>query len=165
MSTTATKPEVKVPSLKEDVLALSKKIEEAMAIDNNTGIVTTGGDIYETTLPEGITIETVNTIEKHNGDFIAASAHAIGQVAVNAMKDHSALASAETVIKMGGRNELGLTVERERTYRNPQDATKPVVKNGVVTITYDVAADNDSGQVKNARTIINNLAASALAKG
>lgn len=162
MTTTADKTEVKTPALKDEVLALANKIETAMTIDKATGIVTTASDIYSTTLPDGITIETVNTIEKHNGNFIAASAHAIGTIAVGAMKENNGLASAETVITMGGRNELGLTVDRERTYRNPQDANTPIVKQGVVSITYDVVADNDSGQLKIARKSINSLAAAAL---
>lgn len=162
MTTTTTKPDVKVPTLKQEVLDLSTKIEAAMAIDVTTGIVTTESNIYETSLPEGISLDLVNRIETHNNNFIAGAAHAVGRIGVNAMKDNTSLNSAETLIRMGGKNELGLTVERERTYRNPKDQENPVVKNGVVSITYDVVADNDAGQVKAARQIINGLAASAL---
>lgn len=159
----ATKTEVKpAATLKEDVLALSKTIEKSMGIDKKTGIVTTETDIYEKTLPEGLTLDVVNAVESHNGKFIAASAHAIGNIAISAMKSNKDLETAETVVKMAGKNSLGLNVDRTRTYPNPQDKDKPIVKHGVVTVNYDIVADHNSGQLKAARSIIGDLAAAAL---
>lgn len=163
----STKTEVKndekpKSALKEHVLSLANRIEEAMKIDAKTGIVTTGESIYEQTLPEDLTIEVANKVHKHDADFIAASTHAIGRIAVDAMKGNKKLETAETVIAMAGKNSLSLHVDRTRSYPNPQDKDAPIVKQGVVTVTYDVAADAKVGQLKIARNIISELAAAAL---
>jgi hypothetical protein len=125
-------------------------------------MVPAADDIYESTLPEGISLDVVNKIEKHNGNFIAASTYALGRVGTKALAENKKLDTVETVIKMGGRNVLGLTMERQRTYPNPQDKENPIVKHGVIAVNYDIVADNNSGQLKIARGLINDLAAGAL---
>jgi len=162
MSKTATATEAKGPTLKTEVLELADRIEAALNVDNKTGMAPAADDIYEQTLPEDVTMTLVNKIEKHNANFIAASTYALGRVGTKALAGHKKLDSVETVIKMGGKNELHLTMERQRTYPNPQDKENPIVKHGVISVNYDIVADNNAGQLKIARSLINDLAADAL---
>lgn len=154
--------EKKPLALKDNVLLIAQQIEAAMAIDAKTGIITTAADIYEKTLPDGLTLDIAKAVHTHDTNFVAGAAHAAGAIAVAAMKSHKKLDNAETVIQMVGKNVLSLNVERSHTYANPQDKENPIVKHGVVTIAYDVVADNNAGQLKIAKSIISELATASL---
>ena len=169
MTTVTEIKNVSSPTLKPDVLALSDKIYTGLSanVDTTTGVAPSDKDIFKDTLhdtglPEVVTVELVESIDTHIGKFIAASAHAIGRVGIEAMTANKELKTVETVIKMAGKNQLGLEVERNHVYPNPKNKDEPIEKFGVVSVTYDITADNNSGQLKAARSIIAELGMSAL---
>ena len=60
----------------------------------------------------------VNKVGEYNTDFVAASAHAVGQIAVKAMAKDSGYADLTATIPMGGKDSVTHTIQREKTYTN-----------------------------------------------
>lgn len=164
MSAKDTKETTSSPKLKEDVLVLSKKIEEGLSIDTKTGVGTEKGDLYEQNLPENITMEQVANVTDYNSTFIAASTHAFGKIAVEAMRGNKKLESATAELKMGTKDALSINVERSKQYTVQLGDKKgeTIVKHGVVTAAYDVRAGKNGGQLKVARAAIADMAAEFL---
>lgn len=157
--------ETKKISLHDDVAALSTKISEGIKIDAKAATATAGESLYKDNLPEGLTMETVKSVSDYNTTFVAAGAHAFGEAAVAAMKGSKNLDRISVDIPMGVKDHVSYTVDRIKEVANrfgTGDAT--IIKHGVVTTSYEVRAGKNSGQLKAARQLIGELAASALAK-
>lgn len=164
MSSKDTKETTTGPQLKENVLALSKKIEAGLTIDKKTGVGSESVDLYEQNLPEGVTMQQVTDVSDYNTTFIAASTHAFGKIAVEAMQSNKKLDSATAEIKMGVKDTLSINVDRSKTYTAQLGDKKgePITKMGVVTTAYDVRAGKNGGQLKVARALIAQMAADHL---
>lgn len=146
-------------NIKPEVLEMSEKIKSQLKIDGRNGHITGEDNIFESTLPEDLTMETVNKVSDHNTTFVAAGVHAMGSLAVEAMKDHSHLNEATGSIKMGGKDTLDVNIERSRTYANRlQEGADDVVKHGVMDINYTVMAGKNAGQLKKVKMAIGEYA-------
>ena len=144
---------------KESIVALAKRIADGLTLDTNTGIGSESKELYKELLPEELTMEQVKAVSEYNTDFIAAGAYAFGQMAVNAMSKNKDLTEASVDVNMGHRDVLKLSVDREKSYRNPlggEGATS--TKYGVVTAAYEVKSGKNGGQLKTARNAINAMA-------
>lgn len=154
-------------TIKTEVLQLSESIQGEIELDTNTGIGSekSPGDAYKKNLPEGLTIEQVKTVNQYDANFIAASAHAFGQLSVKAMKDND-LAQTTASIKTVDKNRVNLTVDRERVYKDHlRDSGKETTRYGVVTVNYEVrAGKSTSGQLKQTRKEVSDLATQYFAK-
>lgn len=97
---------------------------------------------YNSSLPEGLTPETVKAVAKHNANFIKAAHVAIGETAASVFTKDKA---ADKITGQLGFNapsdSLHFTAERSRVYPNPQagegEPTK-VTKHLVLTMTDDI---------------------------
>lgn len=159
--------EKKSVKLADEVLVLSNQMKEVFDIDKNTGVGSAPDDIYKDHLPEGIDMEQVKAISNYNSNFIAAGAHAFGVLAVDAMADNKELKDASLTVPMGHKDAVTYNVNREHTYKNnfakdPDNAT--VTKYGTISTCYDVKAGDLSGELKNARELIREIATDKLAK-
>jgi len=72
-------------AIREEVLNMSKLIQEIVSLEGDT--ITNTDGVYNKTLPENLTPVIVTEVRKHDVNFIAASAHAVGAIAVKAMAD------------------------------------------------------------------------------
>lgn len=154
-------------ALKQEVLDLSKKIAEGITLDKKTGHGEAADGLYESNLPEGLTVEAVKAVSDYNTTFVAAGTHAFGTLAVEAMKGSKSLTEATVQIKMFGKDTLGVSVQRSKDYNNSlakEGEPKTITKHGVITTTYDVVAGNNRGQLKAARNEIAALASEFLSK-
>lgn len=163
MSKETKTPESEV-QLKAEVLAMAEKIEKGLKLDHKTGIAAADDNLYESLLPEGLTVETVKAVGTHNSNFIAAGTYAFGSVAVQAMSKHKDLEKASGEIKMAGRDVLNLHIDRSKTYTDHLHGSGDTVKFGVVTASYDIRAGKNSGELKKARTLVAELAMAKLSK-
>jgi hypothetical protein len=150
--------------LKDEVLQMAEKIEKGLKLDNKTGIASSEDNLYESLLPEDLTIETVKAVSAHNSNFIAAGTYAFGNVAINAMAKHKDLEKASAEIKMAGRDVLNLNIDRSKNYTDHLHGSGETTKYGVVTASYDVRAGKNSGELKKARAAIADLAMEKLGK-
>jgi hypothetical protein len=156
--------EVDTSKLKSEVLDLAAKLETGMALDSDSGAGTENVDLYSSNLPEDLTMEAVKKVSDYNTTFIAAGAYAFGNLAVNAMRDNKKLNEASIEIKMGDKDSLSLNVQRTKEFTNALAGGEKVVKHGVVTASYDVRSGKNGGQLKQARSVIGELASAAFSK-
>lgn len=158
------KNETKSPELKEDVLELSKKIEEGLKIDKKTGVGTEEGNLYEKLMPDTVNMEMVQAVHDYNSTFIPAATHAFGQMAVKAMSGNKDLTEANVELKMGVKDSLAIHVQRSRDRINHLGDGESIVNYGETKVDYSVrAANGKGGQLKIARNLIKDLAMKKLA--
>lgn len=162
--TTVTQPE-----LSERVQTISSKMVAGLNVDNKTGLISESGkrgDIFEQNLPDGLTLDQDTLSQEYRRDFAAAGAHAVGTLAAEAMAGNKKLDSAAAEIGMNGKEELGVTVYREKTYpgikKEGEPDPTPIVKQGEVRVVYDSPVGNSSGDLKKAKVLVGNLFASKL---
>lgn len=156
--------QVKKVTLHDDVVALSTKLQSGIKVDAKAATVTVADDLYKNNLPTGVTMEAVKAVSDYNTTFVAAGAHAFGVAAVEAMKDNKKLDRLTTDIPMGVKDNVSYTVDRVKEVPNRFGNGETLIKHGVVTTSYEVRAGKNGGQLKAARTLIGELAASAIAK-
>lgn len=150
--------------LKNEVIELANKLQADMSIDNDTGAGVENTDLYNKNLPETLTPEVVKEVSDYNTTFIAAGAYAFGQLSVSAMSDNKKLTETNIEIKMGDKDSVSYNVLRSKEFNNSLGGGEKVLKHGVVTASYDVRSGKNGGQLKQARSIIGEMAAAALAK-
>lgn len=161
MSTT----EKKSPSLSDAVLALSASMKGSMSLDKDTGAGTAEKDIYTKNLPSELTQEIVEAVDAHNANFIAAGAHAFGELMVDAMAANKKLETANISIPMSGKNGVDFTGNRTSSFPNPKDPKgDPIVKYATISPTVTYQPGRNIGQLKAARAVICELGLSKLAK-
>ncbi len=147
--------EVKKPTLTDSVLELSKKLAAGLSIDKDTGAGTATADLYNTTLPEGLTKDIVKAVSEHNTNFVAAGAHAFGMMAVDAMAKNKKLENASVTIPMGHRDSVTHNLARSKTFINQMSENKDEVTHyGKMTSTLEVRAGKNGGQLKAARALV-----------
>ena len=150
-----------------EVLRISELIKAGVTTDAKAGVITENdpGKVYEQSLPEGLTVETVKNVNAHNGNFVAATTHAIGTIAVDTLKANKDLKEVTGDIKTVGRDHVGVTVTRQRDYVNRLGGNnETITKFGVADVTYHHAPGTNTGALKIVRQEIGALAAAALKK-
>lgn len=156
--TEATKPS----TMKEDVLALAETIKKGLSIDGKTGQGLASEDLFNSTLPEGLTPEIAKALDDHTTNFIAGGTLAFGQLAVQAMQENKKLETAQIEIPMIGRNAMAVNVERQQEFVNHLSENKDkTVKFGLVKTTFELRGAKNAGELKKARGIIGDLATAA----
>lgn len=152
-------------NIKEDVLALSAKIEAGIAVDKKTGAGIENGNLYNDNLPEGLTTDTVKQVHDYNTTFVAAGTLAFGNLAATAMKSNKSLEEANISIKMGVKDKLEINMLRSKEYTNPLvENSDPVTKYGVVKANYQIQAGANKGQLKAVRNHLAELSMEYLSK-
>ena len=158
MSTQETK---QARPIKEDVLALSNSIQKELSVDS--GVMTGGEKSYESNLPEGLTIDLVTKVDDYNTTFVAGATHAVGTVAIQAMKADSSLNEIDHKIPMSGKNHVTIGVERKRSQVNSFSPDKEVtIRHGVTTVGLHTVAGNNAGELKKVRNALAELGREAL---
>jgi hypothetical protein len=158
---------VALPELSERAQQLSAAMIKGLTADSKTGLISeTGkrGDLFEQNLPEGLTMAQDTLSQDYRRDFAAGGLHAVGTLAAQAMGENKKLDSAAAEIGMNGKEELGYTVYREKTYpgikKEGEAEATPVVKHGEVRVVYDSPVGNSSGDIKKAKVLVGALFAS-----
>ena len=161
---TAETKEVKKTEIKPEILAMSGIIHKELTAHKKEGTVTAASGIFEKTLPENLTMETVNAVGDHLKVFVPAAAHAFGQASFEAMKAHKGTERVLLDIEIGNKDKLSLTSERKRVTHPPGDATKEIITYNAVSASLDIRAGKSGSQFKAVRAEMNELAMSALSK-
>ena len=158
MSDQAKKP------LHDDVTALSTIIQAGITVDTKASTATVADGLYKDNLPVGLTMEAVKTVSDYNSTFVAAGTHAMGMVAIEAMKSNKKLEKLSVDITMGVKDNLSITVDRVKEVPNRFGNGEAITKYGATSVTYEVKAGKNAGQLKSVRAELNALASAALAK-
>ncbi len=146
-------------SISPEIKDLAAKIKDGLTFQD--GRISVDPETYVSTLPEGMTKESVKALHDHNSHFYSAATLAVGEMAIEHMKKDKKLEAVEASVPLYGKDTFDLTIERSRTFANPQDKDKP-------TTTYaNVKATLVTQSARAARGTMNQvrqeLAASALA--
>lgn len=133
------------PEIKE----LSAKMQSMMKVDNKTGQTDVQEDIWEKTLPDNLSKEQIKQVKEHETNFIAAGADAIGHLAIAAMNKNSSLEEVQATVGMSGRDHVGYSVAREKTFTNPQDKdADPIVRHAVIGVNFRNMSGRNAGDLK-----------------
>ena len=149
--------------LKDEIIELATKLEKGIIVDPKTGVTLEKDDLYESNLPQGLTIDTIKQVSDYNTSFIAAGTYAFGKLAVEAMAGNKELSTITAELKMGIKDSLSLNIERKKEFVNRLGDGATVEKYGAITASYDVrSGKGSSGQLKAARNVIGELAEASL---
>lgn len=155
--------------VKKSVLDLAASIQAHMTL-GEAGIVEVPKDLFATTLPEGLTLEAVKLVQDHTTDLVAATAEALGNIAIPAFKADEKL--EQLSVEFGcGSDSLAGTIQRSKEYPaggipkegEARDPNATITKFGIVSMKYGVNAHANKGSLKKVRDSINKRAAEALA--
>lgn len=151
----------KTLALKPDVAALSDKIYEDLEVDEKDGVVTEESSTYLKNLPDGLTAEIDAKVDHYRTSFVAASTHAAGRLAVDALVKNKKLESVTASLALGSENAVRLEFPREKEY---DFGNGPIVKHGNPVVKIDVKGGHNSGQLRIARAMIGDIASERLGK-
>lgn len=148
----------------DNVTDLAKKLLGKIKIDEKTGIGTADDGIYKDTLPDGISMKTVETLKRHDRDFIAAGAEVFGTLAIEAMAKNKKLEEASLSIGMSKVDSVSYHMDRHKQYQNHLSGNgAPVDKYGTLTTTYEAKGGKNAGDLKKVRVSLQEIAAKKLA--
>lgn len=155
-------------NVKQAVQDLAAKIKPMFTLADN-GVVLAEEGLYEKTLPEGITLEQLKAVQQHNTALVAATALAVGEIAVDAFKADKELTRVSTEFPVAN-DKIGANVLRSREYPaggipkegEVRDPSAKITKYGVIEASYETASNGNKGELKKVRTQIGALAAAAL---
>jgi hypothetical protein len=150
----------KTPTVSEEIKTMAAGLK--VAIDPTTGLATLQDDAYASTLPEGITNETVKAIHKHNTNFITAMGLAVGEAAIPVMKKHADLQVVEAETKDAAGNRYGITFHRSKLTGAP--GGEKTAKYGVLGAEIELRASRKTGQLGIVKNMLGEMATKALAK-
>jgi len=144
--------------LKQDIVDLSKLIAGEIKI-NKDGIVEVPEDLFEKTLPENISLNQVRDVQRHCGNVLAASLHALSEPAIDAFKKDKKLESVSMSYKVGD-DVQSHVIERSRMTGAP--GGEKTARFGYSVSKHDVrASGSNRGELKKVRQLISNMASEA----
>jgi hypothetical protein len=146
-------------SKNENVKSMADRIYSSLTANETT--ITAAPDIYEQCLPAELTMDTVTMVRKQDGDFIAATASAVGKFAVAAMVKDSTVGEYTTKVSMGNKDSVSHTVQRSKTITNhfaKEGEPKELTKMGVVTTSVEYQHARNIGDLKAVKKEIAELA-------
>lgn len=159
-------PNSNKPTVNEETLKMSEEMQKKLQFSKDTQSIDVKGekdDLYAQLRPEDLSEETIKKVHGYNVAFVAASAHAIGHMAVEAMKSDKKLDKVGGTIKMAGKDRVSIETSRAFTPPPRDGQAQPDVA-GVTSIKlHTEAANKGAGQLKRSVDDIKSLAAVALA--
>ena len=155
--------DVKVPS---EVLEIANAAKAKMKADG--GMVELDKEFYAETLPEGLTMDTVKQLQKHNANVVAGVGMAFGEVSIEAMKKDKQLKETQFSTNIG-KDTVGGVFRREyeKSMGIPKDGEerKTETAYGQLNMSYKVhGAAGSRGALKKVRDGLNAMARDALTK-
>lgn len=148
--------------IKQDTKDLAEKVKQGLSI-NKEGAVTVQEGLYEKTLPDGLTIGQVKAVHDHHSNMVAASALAVGELALPIMKKNSSLERVEATIPIVGRDTMTVVTQRSKEGRNPTNGETTMTW-GRTTVGVDFHASGNRGELKKVRNHLADAFEAALGK-
>lgn len=161
MSTTATKS-----AIKPEILELSEKLKAEITLDKKTGVATVSPDTYMKLAPAELTKDVLESVQQFNANMIAASAHAIGTLAVPAMKKDASLDKVTLTIPTVGKDYIGVAFDRSRQVpdRGADGVNGTKTKFGSTSTEFVIYGTKSRGQLLNVKNELSEMAMKAFGK-
>lgn len=129
-------------NLSTEVSALSQKLEKALKVEKD-GTITPDKDLYKTLLPEGLTMDSVKAVQKHNSDLTSATAMAVGNLASDFLKKHKDIDEVTLDKFAFGRDFVRGSYKRAAEVSGIGGSSK--TRHGWMTFKYSAASAGVSG--------------------
>lgn len=161
MSKTETKTVEKVDVvIKSEIQEMADVFTKALTVDNKAGTIVIEKDAYKKSLPEGLTVETVEQVRAHDAVVASAATLAVGTAANKIMKANEEIGKIAFAMPMTGRDKLKIGYDRERQVPNftdgEPDGTR--AKYGVATVGFDFVGTKTRGQMAAVKDLLSNQA-------
>lgn len=132
--------------LNETIKKLAEQIGERLKIDE-AGNGTVDPNVYVETLPEDLSMDTVEKVRDHDCAFAVASTQAFGQAAAKVLVGDKADQTGTCVFPMGQKHyqiEVAVTGRDEIRKPGSSDPNEKITRYGVVKQIIDTAVDPKS---------------------
>lgn len=134
--------------IKEKIRAAADGMKKDIAIAKD-GVVTVAEDLYEKSLEDsGLTMDVVQKVQKHDVQFVEATALAFGELATEACKKNRDL-DAVTVKIAAGKSEVGHHYQPKQELQGKGDEKKVVY--GSMVSSFETAAGSSKSGLKKVR--------------
>lgn len=154
-------PSIADQNLPTEVTALAAKLAKEFKIDE-AGNINLGKDVFATTLPEGLTIETVRKVQDHRQQVASAAAIALMEVGAADLKKHKERDTVSLQFPFE-KDRLEMTFDRTREYPGRGEGAEKIVKHGVLTPSFIAnGAVGSRGSLKKIKDFSNAYTAAVL---
>jgi hypothetical protein len=136
--------------IKNGILGMSEIIRKGLEIDTANAQGTGVKDVFERTLPEGLTMEHVDQTLNHIRDFSIAGAHAAGVTSVDVLKENKEAAQFSLHLPVSGKTQLNYAVNKQGTM---QSANGPINYFGSVRTELKVGGI-DGAEMKRVKAVV-----------
>ena len=150
-------------TLKPEVVQLSAAIMEKLSIDKTSGDGKVPEDIYKETLPEGLTLDIVKQVAKHDHHFTAAAVDAFAKTSTKTLLDNKKLDRTQLEVPFGYKQNMTVSMDRESEVFNPSTSTKDKVF-GRIKVDVKSYVGSNKGEMATVRALAKEAAATALKK-
>lgn len=140
-------------------LVIAEVARKAVKIDGTK--VGFESDLYEKTLPEGVTPDLVKKVQKHNSDFAVATRAVAGESSIGVMAEHKDLKQVTTKIKAFN-DTFVHAHNRSKVVRNPSSGEERTVYGNGVSKVIVGGTKNSASQMRSVVTSLGNLASQML---
>ena len=128
------------------IIELASEIEKTLDNDASTITENVPGEVYERTLPEGITIEVVDRIQSHNADFVASGVLAFHAIAMRQMVENKDCANISGKLQMGKRSFVEVAIDREHNWKDHLHDGEDKIRYGATTVKLVTGGDKKTTQ-------------------
>lgn len=147
--------------INENVVALKEKIKAAVTPDASTGVIGSPKELYESLLPEGLTLELKKQFQTHDGQVVAAAAAATGEIGIELMQKNKELDRVSLEIPVGHKDKINIAFDRSRQVPDREtNGTK--TKYGVLSADYTMYGSKSRGDMLKVKTELAEAALKAL---
>lgn len=133
-------------------------------IEIKDGTATIAADAYVKSLPEGITLEQVQTLQEHNATWFPAVTKAFGTKAIEAMKSDPEMSSLTLTVPLVGEDKFDATFSREYTYTDTKTKQQKTAYGGLNASLTVQAAQQSRGAMGAVRRELKEAALTAFGK-
>lgn len=103
--------------IKPHVIALAAKLKPGLKLGEG-GVIIADKDLYEQSLPDELTMDSVNAVYAHTENLVAGLTLATGEIAEEAMKKDKKLDSVSSELKIGKHAEINVGYLRSQQQRS-----------------------------------------------
>jgi hypothetical protein len=149
--------------IRKEVIDLSEKIGKGLTIDGN--VVSAADGLYESLLPEGISMDMLERIQAHDTEVLAATALAVGKMGNQVFKKDETINKITCVVPTVGKDTFGFAYDRSRQVRDAAPRTEGAgmkTKYGVMTVSVDKYGAGNRGDMGAVKSFLSNEAAELL---
>lgn len=147
-------------AISEKTIKMAEMLKGKISIDNDNGVAKTADDTFESTLPEGMTLEMVDSVFDHIKTVSEGFVKATGEAAEEYLKKHKEVEQVSNTLKVG--KGMAVDVAYDRKINRRKSVTDPTMIDvyGATSVKMTVKS-RTSAEMKRVRDALSESAAKA----